>query len=118
MGGFAEVGGGSISGNIKVGGKFEARASLEFGNLQVFGHTSLPSASHGKRISTFGKLSVAGDLGCDEIDVEGVTDIHGNCTSKKIKVVGKLDVAGNLDTEELVNLGHHGDPSGFPRDLQ
>ena len=57
VGGIAEIGGGSISGNIQVGGKFEARAPLGIRKPASLGHTSLPSNSRGKKISTFGKLS-------------------------------------------------------------
>ena len=104
VGGQVNVGGGSILGNIRVGGKFESRSRLEFGDLQVFGHTTFVDSCKGRRISTFGKVSAAVDLECDEIDVQGITEIHGDCIGKRMEVNGKLGVHGTLTALESVEI--------------
>jgi cytoskeletal protein CcmA (bactofilin family) len=96
VGGRAEVGGGSISGQVKVKGVFSSRGPLEFGDLQIFGRCDLPAGSRGKRVSTFGKLSVAGAFTCEEAKVEGSTEVHGDFSAGNITVNGWLKVDGFL----------------------
>ena len=104
VGGEAEVGGGSITGNIRVGGKFISKTPLEFGELLVYGKGSLPAGCKGRRISTFGKLDVDGNITCDYIEAGGVIEIHGDCHAQNV-----LRLAENLRL-----LAH----SLFPIDLK
>jgi cytoskeletal protein CcmA (bactofilin family) len=97
VGGFARVAGGSILGKIRVGGKFESKSPLEFGDMEVIGTISVPAHSKGKRISTYGRLLVSGDLDCDELEVRGRMDISGDCRSQRIEAGGKLTIGGSLE---------------------
>jgi cytoskeletal protein CcmA (bactofilin family) len=97
VGGLARVSGGSILGKIRVGGKFESKAPLEFGDMQVIGTISLPSNSKGKKISTYGRLTAAGDFECDELEIKGRMDVGGNCRSQRIEAGGKLVIGGSLE---------------------
>ena len=106
VGGEAEVGGGSITGNIRVGGKFISKSPLEFGELLVYGKGSLPAGCKGRKISTFGKLEVAGNIICDFIEARGVIEIRGDCEAQKVEVGGKLEVTGSLlVSDRLENFG-------------
>jgi cytoskeletal protein CcmA (bactofilin family) len=115
VGGQAELGSGTISGEIHVGGKFVCSSKIEFGNMQVFGQTSLGAGSKGNRISTSGRLEVSGDFECNEMEILGKTEIGGNCKAKKIKVNGVLKVNSSLQTTELLEINGGAE---IRRDLQ
>jgi cytoskeletal protein CcmA (bactofilin family) len=106
VGGAAIInGGGTILGEIRIQGKFEAKNSLEFGNLEVLGHISLPKNSKGRKISAYGKLVAEGDLFCDEIVIKGVLQVKGNCKAQKIESSGKIEALGFLDADNLSSWG-------------
>ncbi len=104
VGGKADVGGGIIKGQTRVGGIFSSTAKLEFGELQVYGKCTLPAGSDGKKLSTFGKLSVEGDLSCEQVDVGGMTDVRGDLSSSEVLVNGKLDVSGSLSVKGMLDV--------------
>ena len=100
------MGGGSITGNIRVGGKFSSKTPLEFGELLVYGKGSLPAGCKGRKVSTFGKLEVDGNITCDVIEAGGVIEVSGDCHAQKVEVGGKLEVEGSLFSERLEGYGH------------
>jgi cytoskeletal protein CcmA (bactofilin family) len=97
VGGVAKVRGGAIPGKIRVGGKFESTAPLEFGDLRVIGKILLPANCKGEKISTFGRLSATGDFECNELENKGRMEIKGNCKSQRIESSGRLTVKGSLE---------------------
>lgn len=105
VGGQAEIGGGKISGKIKVGGKFESRSKLEFGDLQVLGKVDLSGGSKGTKISANGQLLVEGDFECDDIAIFGKSEIHGNLKAKSIKATGQLEADGSLSVQDQIEIG-------------
>lgn len=102
VGSEAEVGGGTITGNIRVGGKFNSKSKLDFGELLVYGRGFLPAGCKGRRVSTFGKLYVDGDIICNYIEVGGFIEINGDCHAEHVETGGKLEVAGSLFVSDKV----------------
>jgi hypothetical protein len=106
------VGGGSISGRVRVGGLFASKGPLGFGEMLVYGRCILPAGCTGRKISTFGKISVAGTLSCKQIDVGGMAEMRGDCSAEKVTVNGKLSVAGSLSASGILEVGGSAEVTG------
>ena len=95
-GGHVQIGGGKISGEIKVRGHFTSAKKLTYGRVQVFGHLQLPAGSSGEQLVALGKVEIDGDTTCKVIEINGVGKVRGNCTASSVKVNGKFEATGSL----------------------
>src|SRR5581483_10445990 len=84
-GGRAEIGGGAVQGQIRVGGALSSKSELEFDSITVGGKVELGSAK-GRSINVGGRLATTGDLSCEKIKVGGLVDIGGSCAGGTLEV--------------------------------
>jgi cytoskeletal protein CcmA (bactofilin family) len=105
------VGGGKIH-QIDVGGSFESKDRLEFGNIDVGGVVRLTGGSRGDDVRVGGSFKVEGDLMFKSIYVGGKVEITGTGEGYEVEVGGKVRVGRMLKLTGDLDVGGKADVSG------
>src|SRR5207245_10041890 len=101
----ARIGGGEVSKDIDVGGKFESTKSLKFSKIDVGGLATLLEGGEGGDVDVGGKFESKSDLSFNSLDVGGMASISGNGKGVEVDVGGLLRVSGSLRLEKDLDIG-------------
>jgi cytoskeletal protein CcmA (bactofilin family) len=105
VGGHAQIGGGTISGEAEVKGHLWVDRKLKFGRLRVYGHARLPPESSGEVLSGVGKVEFEGDFACKVVRIDGIAKAAGSLDADEVEVNGSLEVRGGLRASERLAVG-------------
>src|SRR5438046_10383810 len=96
----ARIGGGEVSKDVDVGGKFESTKPLKFSKIDVGGLATLVEGGEGGDVDVGGKFESKADLSFNSLDVGGMASISGNGKGVEVDVGGLLRVSGSLRLEK------------------
>jgi cytoskeletal protein CcmA (bactofilin family) len=101
----ARIGGGEVSKDVDVGGKFESTKPLKFSKIDVGGLATLVEGGEGGDVDVGGKFESKADLSFNSLDVGGMASISGNGKGVEVDVGGLLRVSGSLTLERDLDIG-------------
>src|SRR5207245_3065998 len=101
----ARIGGGEVSKDVDVGGKFESTKPLKFAKIDVGGLATLVEGGEGGDIDVGGKFESKADLSFKSLDVGGMASINGNGKGVEVDVGGLLRVYGRITLEMEFDIG-------------
>jgi cytoskeletal protein CcmA (bactofilin family) len=105
VGGTAEVAESLKADSVEVGGKIEARGTVDLGDLQVGGKAEIGGGSISGVINVGGKFESSSALRFGELQVFGVGTLGAGSKGGRITASGKLEAKGDLECDRIESAG-------------